>query len=696
MKWSDLIVFYNLWFKPIKRSKSHQERLESFYKDQAEHYDSFRERFLHGRREMLQVASAHLNIKENIVWADLGGGTGENVLKMFEWIPKEMFAKIYVVDLCPSLCNQAIEKMKRLGLDDLVEVVCEDACKFAPPCNIDLITFSYSLSMIPPFHKVIDHAYKILDQDGIIAVVDFVVSSKYDQCYRQMSWARRMFWRSIFDIDGIDIGPERRAYLDNKFYPIYEQNNEGSIPYIPYLRPPYYVWIGNKTGKLKHVFADHKEAPIHFPPTFLYHQSWEDPDVDRPVLDIKPTDVCLTLTAGGCNTLHMLMDGAKEIYSVDVNPAQNALLELKQVAIQELTYEDVWQMFGKGKHPKFEYLYETKLSPFLSETARRFWNKRKDYFNEGLYTHGSMGKIHLILNKIFYWFGVKSDIDKIRHADTIEEQRNIWNNIWIVKTIFNNKILSKVLMNDIFAWFGGGVPYNQSKLIKNDGMTISDYLLNCIENVIDNSLISKENYFWYNILYGEYTTSNCPAYITKEGYNTLRDGRLSKLVISTNYFIDELKLRMYDKIDMMDHVDWLSSEQSQKLAETLWNQINDNGKVIFRSAGLIPPYVGQLMDVGFNVKCISNLYDEDYIDRVNMYASFWVAEKIVDKTNITNKPNEETQTSTDAKKTEIIKSHEIIDNELDTTHEIKEVGEIADYYINSIYANSNVYYEDTY
>ena len=38
-----------------------------------------------------------------------------------------------------------------------------------------------------------------------------------------------------------------------------------------------------------------------------------------------------------------------QVYSVDCNPAQSALLELKQVAIRELEYEDVWALFGEGK-----------------------------------------------------------------------------------------------------------------------------------------------------------------------------------------------------------------------------------------------------------------------------------------------------------------------------------------------------------
>ena len=38
-----------------------------------------------------------------------------------------------------------------------------------------------------------------------------------------------------------------------------------------------------------------------------------------------------------------------QVYSVDCNPAQSALLELKQVAIRRLGYEDVWALFGEGR-----------------------------------------------------------------------------------------------------------------------------------------------------------------------------------------------------------------------------------------------------------------------------------------------------------------------------------------------------------
>ena len=58
---------------------------------------------------------------------------------------------------------------------------------------------------------------------------------------------------------------------------------QGSIPFVPYLRAPYYVWIGH-IPQLATVLEENRvEAPPMFPPTFLYTQSWEDPRPDMEV-----------------------------------------------------------------------------------------------------------------------------------------------------------------------------------------------------------------------------------------------------------------------------------------------------------------------------------------------------------------------------------------------------------------------------
>jgi betaine lipid synthase len=70
---------------------------------------------------------------------------------------REYFRKVYLVDLSPSLCNVARERVRRLHLADLVTVLCDDAVSFELPGlleadgKVDLITMSYSLSMMPSY-----------------------------------------------------------------------------------------------------------------------------------------------------------------------------------------------------------------------------------------------------------------------------------------------------------------------------------------------------------------------------------------------------------------------------------------------------------------------------------------------------------------------------------------------------------------
>lgn len=57
---------------------------------------------------------------------------------------------------------------------------------------------------------------------------------------------------------------------------------------------------------------------------------------------------------------------------------------------RKLSFEDMWLMFGEGRHPRIEQLFEAKLAPFLSEASLKFWKKRLWYFKRGLYYQGGM------------------------------------------------------------------------------------------------------------------------------------------------------------------------------------------------------------------------------------------------------------------------------------------------------------------
>jgi betaine lipid synthase len=627
--------------------------LERVYAPQAKVYDRMRAQgFLWGRKPMLAACAERLTDEFDkrrqpmigeLVWVDLGGGTAENISLMSKYIPLDHFKAIYVVDLCSSLCDIARQKVKENGWTN-VHVVEKDACDFEPKEGMaDLVTFSYSLSMIRDPFAAIDKMFAYLNPDsGVVGVSDFYVSAKFDFPHRQMGYMTRIIWKSIFDIDNIDLGPERRQYLDHRLVRVFEYNSAGTIPYIPFLKAPYYTWVGvpPSDANVERAEAEAKRSrPMTFPPTFIYSVNWEDPIVDKPILKIGPDDVVLTLTSGGCNTLHLAAHGAKHVASVDLNPAQSALCELKVQAIKRLEYEDVWKMFGEGKHENIAEVFESKLAPWLSQGALNFWSKKLHYFKDGLYYHGAMGKVLLAV----YWFqvifGYRKKFLKFTTAPTLEEQRKIWTSFWFVKIFLHmphylfvimQYIVTLVFLNKAVCWLGLGVPPRQYNLIGADGRGMCEYAGATLHGAAMNTRMSKDNYFYRVCLAGSFTKESCPEYLTASCFKKLKGGLVDNISVHTDYFGSVLALRKYTKVILMDHVDWLNDDLVEELAQSLEKQVVAGGRIIWRSASLNPPYVKVFEKHGFDAHCVHRITDEDQngcIDLVNMYASFWYADR---------------------------------------------------------------------
>ncbi len=133
------------------------------------------------------------------------------------------FSHVYLVDLSPSLLNIAKKRFERLGWNN-VTVICQDArtFKLEGGAQADLITMSYSLSMIPDFYSVVDSLSTLLSPRGIMGVCDFYVQSIVDVqtrnytggvVNRHVNWLGRVFWRAWFDTDRVGLEAARRDYL---------------------------------------------------------------------------------------------------------------------------------------------------------------------------------------------------------------------------------------------------------------------------------------------------------------------------------------------------------------------------------------------------------------------------------------------------------------------------------------------------
>lgn len=238
---SDLKILYHLTLAPV-RGKTHQQRLESFYGGQAQAYDAFRARLLQGRSELY----SSIPVPAGGVWVDVGGGTGSNFEFLGETIKQLRLG--YVVDLTPSLLKVADERIQSRGWSN-VKTLLADATTLKLPAGeqADVVTFSYSLTMIPDWFAAIDAAWRLLKPGGVIGVVDFYVSRKWPESDRSKhAWSTRHFWRTWFDADNVFPSPDHLPYLHHRFECISLHEQRAKLPYLPLVRMPYYRFVGQK------------------------------------------------------------------------------------------------------------------------------------------------------------------------------------------------------------------------------------------------------------------------------------------------------------------------------------------------------------------------------------------------------------------------------------------------------------------
>jgi S-adenosylmethionine-diacylgycerolhomoserine-N-methlytransferase len=235
---ADLRILYHMVFKR-DRGGTHAERLESFYGGQASGYDDFRKRLLHGRKDLYEK----LPTPESGVWIEMGGGTASNLEYLGRRI--QQLQKVVVVDLSPSLLSIAKERAAKLGWSNVETMEADVTAVETTPA--DVVTFSYSLTMIPDWFAAIDRAKQLLKPGGVIGVVDFYVSRKHpSELRKRHSWTTRNFWPTWFASDNVHPSPDHLPYLERSFETIHLDEGRGKVPYMPFVRAPYYVYVGRK------------------------------------------------------------------------------------------------------------------------------------------------------------------------------------------------------------------------------------------------------------------------------------------------------------------------------------------------------------------------------------------------------------------------------------------------------------------
>ena len=390
-------------------------------------------------------------------------------------------------------------------------------------------------------------------------------------------------------------------------------------------------WVSNQVFKWIH--GNH----------LIYNTCWEDPRCDREALELGADDNVLVITSAGCNTLDYALCAPNHVYAVDMNPRQNALLELKLAGIRALEFDDFFRVFARGHSEDFADLYRRHLRPELGDFARGYWDDHVHWFQPprqygGLYFHGTSGYFARLMNHYLDKRpGLRHGVEQLLACETVAEQQELY---------YGG--LRDRFWNPFMRWVAGrdttlamvGVPREQRKQVeRNYAGGIAEFAEQCLDYVFA-LLPLGDNYFWRVYLTGQYSEQCCPEYLKRDNFYALKGGLADRISTHTDSVAGFLQKHdaPISRLVLLDHMDWLANAYHEGLRAE-WQAIADRAapdtRVLWRSGGTHVDFVDPV-EVAINGERtrVGELltYHRDWAaalhtrDRVHTYGSFYIAD----------------------------------------------------------------------
>ena len=372
----------------------------------------------------------------------------------------------------------------------------------------------------------------------------------------------------------------------------------------------------------------------------VYNTCWEDPRLDREALRIGRDDEILVITSAGCNALDYALCEPRHVHAVDMNPRQNALLDLKKAGIRGLEFEDFFAMFGTGRLPGVRRVYEQKLRAGLPVWSRTYWDTNIKWFDDpkrSFYFRGTSG-FFAKLAKVYTdkIIKIRPHLDRLLDAASVAEQKRIYDDH--IRDRFGKALRFALNRDTTMAMLG--VPRAQRRQIEAtyDG-DLAQFIQDCLEGVFV-KLPMKDNYFWRLYMTGSYTRQCCPEYLVPDNFARLKAGLVDRITTHTDSV--QAFLERHDqpvtRFVLLDHMDWLS-DRFFPLLEAEWQAIVDRAapraRLIWRSGGFNTDFLDDVrVSIAGRERGTREIlaYDTDLaarlhpLDRVHTYGSFQIAE----------------------------------------------------------------------
>jgi S-adenosylmethionine-diacylglycerol 3-amino-3-carboxypropyl transferase len=330
------------------------------------------------------------------------------------------------------------------------------------------------------------------------------------------------------------------------------------------------------------------ESQVHRRPVFerlLFAQSWEDPELDIAALGITARDRVLVTTSGGCNALSILTTGPATLIAIDMNPAQNWLLELKLAGLRALRHEEYLGLLGvrfieePSPHPAPPTELYSRIRPLLSPDARRFWDARGAVIQRGV-LHAGRYESYLRLFRPLLRLAVGPRAVRDLMRQTMDTQAEFYRTRWdrpvwrvLLRAFFSRRVLGQRGLDPDFFRYVEGVP------------SFGEHWRRLVEHVVTD-LPVRDNYFLAQIGFGRYLNRRAvPRYLQAENFDRLKEyaDRVQIVTDELERFLVDAESDSIEKFAPTNVFEWVDEGTYAQMLRELWRVGSPGARLCYRN-----------------------------------------------------------------------------------------------------------------
>ncbi len=304
-----------------------------------------------------------------------------------------------------------------------------------------------------------------------------------------------------------------------------------------------------------------------------YSMVWEDYQLLYQSLAIQPEDHIFSIGSAGDNVLNLLVQNPHKITVVDFNLLQNALLRLKIIAIQQLTYQEFIEVLGLSENKPSIQLLE-KLFSLLPLEEQMYWKSHLHFFEEGLYQSGRLEQYFSRFVDILKQENLYELSTKMYHANSLEAQQKYWSELKKTnfKTLFQHHYNEQNLGK-------GGRSEVQYKYVQTNSAihfwTQIDYTLS--------NLHVKNTPYLSLFLLGKLSPQAFPEYLKEENFAFLKT-KVNAIEIHTDSvetFLHSCEDSTFTKGNFSNLFEYLSEEETTNLFTLISDKFTNQAKIAY-------------------------------------------------------------------------------------------------------------------